>query len=599
MIDEAVATAFVTQSYIFLNRKIISLSAGTSEYDRLPCQKDLWHFRPFCAEFVAGGAPTESNTETWGGPQPTRGESYDMSTDAGTSPVVAVNGPSSRWIIALFCGFLGISLLPLILTANPPLGDFPNHMARMYIFSNYDSSNFLQSFYIIDFKIIPNLAMDVIIPKLATWMPLNWAGRVFIALIFIITSTGVLALNYALFRTLSIMPLFIFLFLYNSVLTVGLVNYLFGLGAAFWLMAFYVFLRQKNEYFRLLILSAGVAVLFFIHLYSLSIYAVCMLGYELTRQRYLGASWQQMCLEFLKFCIPFVIPAGLFFLFSPLGSNTPEITWLDFRRKLEALSYPINRYNTHVHFLSYIVLASGFGFLVAKKGIFFSPCMRVSLLILSILYIFMPGIVYGIALADKRLIIPIVYLFVASTAIRCERVRDVYGVTIILLCLFLVQSWTNNTHWRFTNTIYSEYIEAIEKMEMGSKLAYAITPNASPLPINLDHMNTLAVTYRDAFVTNLFAHPGGQPLRYTPKYKGIVDAAPHSVDLYVSLQAAAENPTVDELTKLLNTELRQFDYLLVTHLNERFSSLASAGAMEVYRSRNFRLFRLHTRRDPR
>ena len=66
----------------------------------------------------------------------------------------------------IFAVLAMIALVPIMTVIVPPLGDFPNHLARMYILHDGGQSRYLAEYYRIEWSILPNLAMDVIVPSL-------------------------------------------------------------------------------------------------------------------------------------------------------------------------------------------------------------------------------------------------------------------------------------------------------------------------------------------------------------------------------------------------------------------------------------------------
>ena len=124
--------------------------------------------------------------------------------------------------------FVLMSLIPIWTVHTPPLVDYPNHMARMHIFVHAHESPTLQQYYEVRWAVLPNLAMDVVIPSLTKVVPLEVAGKLFLSLIFVLLSMGVLALHRALHDEYSAWPVLCEFFLYNNVFRLGFLNYLFG-----------------------------------------------------------------------------------------------------------------------------------------------------------------------------------------------------------------------------------------------------------------------------------------------------------------------------------------------------------------------------------
>ena len=98
---------------------------------------------------------------------------------------------------ALFVIFLGIALIPIFATRTLPLYDYPNHLARMHVLANWETSELLQQFYTVQWKSIPNLAMDLVVPPLSSIVGIETAGKIFIALIFLAMTGGVALVHHS------------------------------------------------------------------------------------------------------------------------------------------------------------------------------------------------------------------------------------------------------------------------------------------------------------------------------------------------------------------------------------------------------------------
>jgi hypothetical protein len=126
--------------------------------------------------------------------------------------------------------------LPLLCVKVPTTADYVNHLARNYIIAFGADDPLLFTFYTIQWKLVPNLAMDLIVPPLAHLVgisPPASCSSSTMALIF----TGPQAFHRALFRRFSLGPLIAGLFIYNGANRDGVVNYLLGVGVSLWSVA--------------------------------------------------------------------------------------------------------------------------------------------------------------------------------------------------------------------------------------------------------------------------------------------------------------------------------------------------------------------------
>ena len=136
-----------------------------------------------------------------------------------------------RWVIALAHALLiAAALLPLLVVDVPALVDYPNHLARAHILATASDNPVLQERYVVAWKPVPNLAMDLFVVPLASLMSSYIAGRLFIAVTLLSIVAGTLSLHRVLHGRVGLWPAAIYLFLYNHILAWGYLNNLFGIG---------------------------------------------------------------------------------------------------------------------------------------------------------------------------------------------------------------------------------------------------------------------------------------------------------------------------------------------------------------------------------
>ncbi|HEY6858280.1 MAG TPA: hypothetical protein VI358_00635, partial [Pseudolabrys sp.] len=83
-------------------------------------------------------------------------------------------------IAVLFAALVLLISIPIWTHPLPPLSDYINHLARMHVIATLAKNPQLASFYEIEWQVIPNLTMDLIVPLLARVMNIYRAGQVFI-----------------------------------------------------------------------------------------------------------------------------------------------------------------------------------------------------------------------------------------------------------------------------------------------------------------------------------------------------------------------------------------------------------------------------------
>ncbi|HEV2547902.1 MAG TPA: hypothetical protein VGU20_11230 [Stellaceae bacterium] len=212
----------------------------------------------------------------------------------------------------------------MLLFQLPPLSDYVNHLARCYLIAIGDRDPFLSQFYAIDWHLIPNLAMDLIVPPLAHVFNIYIAGKIFLVVTMVLLIAGPHLIYHALYRRWSFGPLLATLFLYNGATSAGTVNYLFGIGVALIGIAVWIQLQQRPAALRATVSAGFVVALFVSHFGALGLYGVALLGLEVWQARRDG-SWRQ---RMITLFVPFLL-VPLLSLLGPASNDliTGTLRW--------------------------------------------------------------------------------------------------------------------------------------------------------------------------------------------------------------------------------------------------------------------------------
>ncbi|WP_347338507.1 hypothetical protein [Bradyrhizobium nitroreducens] len=91
------------------------------------------------------------------------------------------------------------SLLPTLLVPIPAMGDYVNHLARMYLLSEMGATD-ANPYYEAAWAFYPNLAMDLVVPRMARLFGTETATRLFLLVSQIPIVGGALALEWVVKR---------------------------------------------------------------------------------------------------------------------------------------------------------------------------------------------------------------------------------------------------------------------------------------------------------------------------------------------------------------------------------------------------------------
>ena len=107
------------------------------------------------------------------------GKIVDCRNPAATSRENLLDRACTWWVgLGLMLGTL---LVPLVVTEVPPLTDYPNHLARCYFLAFGGSDPALRQMFSAHWQIIPNIGVDLMLPKLMHVFPPLVAGRIMLA----------------------------------------------------------------------------------------------------------------------------------------------------------------------------------------------------------------------------------------------------------------------------------------------------------------------------------------------------------------------------------------------------------------------------------
>ncbi len=142
-------------------------------------------------------------------------------------------GVDPVWAAATALGF-GFAVLFLVC----PLGvalDYPNHLARTYIEGWLAHSENLRAYYDVEARLIPDLAMDLVVPWLSHGIGIYPAGAVMVILAAVLAPLAGVALSKRLHGDDGAwLPLVGFLSVFSWPMEFGFVNFLISVGLALW-----------------------------------------------------------------------------------------------------------------------------------------------------------------------------------------------------------------------------------------------------------------------------------------------------------------------------------------------------------------------------
>lgn len=433
-----------------------------------------------------------------------------------------IDAPAAVW--AAFGLLFLVAAVPILATVYPPLFDYPNHLARMYLLVHLPDSPELRRYYAIHWAALPNLAMDLVVPPLCRVMSLLVAGRAFLLLTLLVMALGPVVLNRVVHGSWSAAPLIGFLFLYNKILFWGFLNFLFGVGLSLLCFAGWIALEGRPVPLRL---GAGIVFACLVciaHLEAAGLYGLMVVGYEAGCAWHAAPSWSSAAKRLLVAGAPLLVPLAVLAA-NAHGLAAGGIAFAPWGHKADNWGNIFGSESLAVDAVCLTALVAAIALAFWRGWLRLAPPLRSPLIVLCAAYVAMPTHVFTGYGADHRMPLAIALLFVAGLQWISPVRRTAAWFFGGALAIFVAQISSVTASWVRSDRLYATLMPVIEQLPQGSRLAVAFPSRALNLSATpLAHFPLEAVIRRGAFVTTLFAMPAQQPVWMVPPYNDVAAA---------------------------------------------------------------------------
>jgi len=513
---------------------------------------------------------------------------------------------SNRQIAVMFVALAAIASIPILIHPWPPLADYINHLARMHIIAAIGVDPDLARFYEVDWQIIPNLMMDLVVPLLERVMNVYVAGQLYTIASFVLILSGTLALNRRLFGHWSILPLIAFPLLYNNIFLVGTMNYVFGIGLSLWALVAWLWLRERNMALRLALSTLFVLALFFCHLFAVGLYGLGLLAFELHRlwqvhtrrphlvlADFIGNRPLSPLLDFVACALPF-LPVVPLLMMSPTWTLRGSFLW-EFSGKADGLLFVIEVYSHFAAFVVTGVVAFAAGWGVRHRALRFHSAGWVLMGVGTIIYMAMPRVVFETYMADQRLPISLAFMIIACAQINLGRDYVRRGFAAVLVLLLAIRVFEVQTAWSDLSRATASFRDSVRYVERGSKVlvAYADPDGGDDVKdLGLVHAACLAIIERSALVTTAFTVVGKQILHVRDDYRGRVDTTDGTPPSVAQLVQVADQSGAGA-TSYWGRWTSDYDYVYVLFTDPDYENPDPARLIPIYAGERFVLYKIN------
>ena len=533
---------------------------------------------------------------------------------------VSARDRSRRSAVGWLLLFTVAAAMPLAMLELPPFNDYTNHLVRLRMIAQWGADPYLGHFYRIVWSIVPNLAIDVILPPVIQLIGEFAAGKVFIVTLFILQMTGIAAIQRAFYGRVTFAPLIGTLFLYNLCLLFGLINYLLSIALALWAVAGWLHLRHRGLAVRWGYLLIAYGTLFLTHLSGVGLLGLALGCVELSAHPITLKSFPRDAIRILvSLGPPFLIVPLLMSLGPATDLVASETQWF-FHRKRLALDWLVGSYYPVLDLTFAAVMAAVTVWALRRRILVVDRPGVLMLAFGAALFAIVPFTLLGAVFSDLRLVIGILFLTLGFVRLELDDARRFRVFLAGLAGLLLLRVGSVAVAFMTMSPIIDEFRQSLAAIQPGSRVMVmaddqhhksqllwtAGYADSRVVFFALNQAPTLAATYRSSYVPTLFAQPGKQILEVLPEYSDLRNPEDHVAlvrHLQKDLSPNAKDPKASDSEPSdrdppFNNWQNRFDYLYV--LYTRPGDSAPFPNLELLvQGEQFRLYRLpHTGSPP-
>lgn len=444
----------------------------------------------------------------------------------------------------LLIAFGGL-LVPVLVVRFPPLLDYPNHFARLWLTAGGADRPPLSDFYAVDWSnSATNIGPELVAATVGRLVGMDALGPMLLVAAVALPPLGAVLLNRAVFGGWHWWQVGFALLAWNATLMAGFLAFQIGLGLALLAAAADPALSRRLSFpvLTCLRVAIGAAIMVW-HVFDGAFYAALLAGLGFgaalpspgRRRAVLAAIGRALAAALPAFALP---AAFLLFLVPHApGQHAPPgvydtLVAYDYRMKAETAASGFATYNILLDVLVILMLYAMGRLLSDRSHGRGHAGLALSALGLFALAMALPSKLGGTLVVDGRFPIMSLLTLVASVRPGFALPRQARLAALALMVMALLRSAWIGSIWHERQADLVAVQRAIAAVPPGAALLPAewqFAPDA-PLPrgrrtaiglVSWIHLAAYAVPERQAYVPTLFSSPGKVPLRVRPPWNEV------------------------------------------------------------------------------
>lgn len=439
-------------------------------------------------------------------------------------PALPVAAPPKGWWN--HPGFLALLVLaataPLLWPAIPPLTDLPGHMGRYRVELSDPASPLRTIYYGFQWRFLANLGVDLLIVPMAYLFGLELGLKLIVIAIPALVATGILWIAREAHGRVPPPALFALPLAYGFPLIWGFLN--FSLSMALALNAYALWLRLDRLGGRRLRdgLFVGIGILLTVaHVFGWA--ALCLLAYaaEVVRARDGGRGVLASFWHGGLACLALAPPLILLLLWrsgDDVGTGNADFFYWHAK-----YVYIVSALRTHWMAFDIACVYLIWGLIAVGLSGFWLRMNRtlgIASLMLMIAYLLLPRILLNSAYADMRLAPYVMMIALTALTLKSGNRREAAIVAGAATGLYLLRIAMLTVNFAGHDAANARQLAALDHVAPGSRVfvEVALPCLARWETTRMDHLGSMAIVRRGAFVNGQWDDPGAQLLsiRYAP-----------------------------------------------------------------------------------
>ena len=383
----------------------------------------------------------------------------------------------------IFALLFAAALAPVLWFSIPAaMVDYPNHLARMFVLAR-DGTAQAQPYYEVNWSVIPNLAMDLLVPPLGRLIGVEAAMRLFYLASQLLIVSGAMAIERAVKGRVHIAGFVALMLLYSLPFAWGFVNFEFALGCALWGIAGALVVQERAWPARLALHVAVIAWLFTAHLFALGIYGFSVGLQELWRAWSRRAAPAETIGRLALMALPTVVLIAI--MLRAGGTVGGDGTDWYFSHKHIWLMHILSGYSLPVSAVGVVALIWLIAALARRGMLTFEQSGAWQLAGFATLYLAMPFRLFDTAFVDMRVIVAAGLILPAFVSVSFKSLAWARSALAVVAAITLVNVAVVTGVWLSYRADYAAAVDSFQRMPKGAKLLIADSGDAPDPPADL------------------------------------------------------------------------------------------------------------------